>query len=120
MPLGSGYRMSWLCSYGSAWARPQITRARASNPIKALLGRRLPPPTPRLRCVSLLRVETDPGGSVIARAVLGSDRTIHAGIPQSRSDRGAKQEMIEAKAGVALPAMAQIVPEGVDALFGMQ
>ena len=28
--------------------------------------------------------------------------------------------MIEAKARVALPAMAQIVPEGVDALVGMQ
>ena len=57
---------------------------------------------------------------MIARAVLGSDRTVHAGIPKPRSDRGAEQEMIEAKACVALPSMAEIVPEGVDALVGMQ
>ncbi len=34
-------------------------------------------------------------------------------------DRGAEQDVVEAQAGVALPVLPEVVPEGVDALVGM-
>jgi hypothetical protein len=57
---------------------------------------------------------------VIAGAFASPDCPIDACIPQPRGDGGAEQEMIEAKAGISLPSVPQVVPEGVDALIGMQ
>jgi hypothetical protein len=48
------------------------------------------------------------------------DPTTDARVLQAGGDRRAEQQMIKAKAGVSLPAIAQVVPECVDALIAVQ
>src|SRR5690606_35057110 len=65
-------------------------------------------------------IQLDPGWRMVAGVLLPSHPTVHARFLQARSQVLAKQQMIDAQAGILLPVLAEIVPEGVDALLGVQ
>src|SRR3954453_11797780 len=69
---------------------------------------------------SLLIVQGNPHGRMIAGALLPPHGSVHSCTTQTRCHSGAEQQMIKAKSGVTRPAITHIVPECVDALFAMQ
>jgi hypothetical protein len=56
---------------------------------------------------------------MIACAWPAADFAIHTGADQSFGDARAHQQVVKPEAGIALPAVAQIVPECVDALIAV-
>ena len=53
---------------------------------------------------------------MIAGARQSPHPRINPGVAQARGERGAEQDVIETHAGVSLPRLSQVVPEGVDGL----
>jgi hypothetical protein len=51
---------------------------------------------------------------MIAGARQSPHPRINPGVAQARGERGAEQDVIEAHAGVSLPRLSQVVPEGAD------
>src|SRR5918995_655079 len=64
--------------------------------------------------------QLDPGGGVVAGALAAALLAIDAAFLQPRAERRRQQKMIDAQAGVALPAPPLVVPEGVHRLVGEQ
>src|SRR5215207_4247236 len=64
--------------------------------------------------------QLDPGGGVVAGAFAAAFLAIDAAFLQSRAERGRQQKVIDAQAGIALPAPPLVVPEGVHRLVGEQ
>ena len=64
-------------------------------------------------------LQGDPDRSVIARTVSSADVTVDARVDKPVSEVAAQKQMIEPEAGIAWPAHALVVPEGVDALLWM-
>src|SRR3546814_5531324 len=60
-----------------------------------------------------------PGRRVVARLFAAALVLVDAGVDQSVGERGAKQQMVDAKAMIALPAAGLIVPEGPGMAGGM-
>src|SRR3546814_2371482 len=60
-----------------------------------------------------------PGGGWVARLFAAGMVLVDAGVDQSVGERGAKQQMVDAKAMIALPAAGLIVPEGPGMAGGM-
>ena len=54
---------------------------------------------------------------MIAGARQSPHPRINPGVAQARGERGAEQDVIEARAGVSLPRLSQVVPERVDGLI---
>ncbi len=56
---------------------------------------------------------------MVARLLQAPHPRIDARVYEARRERAVDQQMIDAQAGVALPVVAEVIPESVDALFGM-
>ena len=61
----------------------------------------------------------DPGGGVIARAFEPPHLAVDAGFNQAFCSFRVQQQMVDAKAGVALPPVSLVIPEGVHRRIGM-
>ena len=70
--------------------------------------------------MEVLPAQPHPDRGMIARVLLAAHVAIDPGILQSLGEQRAQQNMIEPQAGVALPPVPHVVPEGVDALVGME
>lgn len=57
---------------------------------------------------------------MVAGPVPAAHLTVDFSIEQAVAQIGGEEEMVEPEAGVSRPAHAHVVPEGVDALVGMQ
>jgi hypothetical protein len=56
---------------------------------------------------------------VVAGLFLAALLAVDVGVGQVPGQFGRQQQVVDAQAGIARPAVAQVVPEGVDALVGM-
>ena len=59
-----------------------------------------------------------PGRCVVAGVLLAAHPAIHPGVFQVVRQAGAEQQVVDAQPGVALPVLAEVVPEGIDAPVG--
>jgi hypothetical protein len=57
---------------------------------------------------------------MIAGSFAAAHVPVHPGIDEPVMDIGAQQQVIEAKSCITLPSRTLVVPEGVDALAGME
>src|SRR5689334_2272667 len=74
-----------------------------------------------LACASWRSVrEFNPDRRVVARLLPAARGAIDAGALETRGERRAEQQVIDAQASVARVGVPEIVPERVDALAGMQ
>src|SRR5213593_1638754 len=64
--------------------------------------------------------EAGPGRRVIAGLRPAADMAVDAGIDQPCGEGWAEQEMVDAKAGIARPAVSHVVPERIDRIVWMQ
>src|SRR5690606_9289036 len=65
-------------------------------------------------------IQLDPGWRMVAGVLLPSHPTVHACLLQTRGQVPPEHQMLDAQAGILLPVPAKIVPEGVDALLGVE
>src|SRR5688572_30720801 len=56
---------------------------------------------------------------MVARLLQPADPSIDTGIRKTRRELRIQQYVIDAQSRVALPVFAEVVPEGIDALFGI-
>src|SRR3981081_1047528 len=63
--------------------------------------------------------ELDPRGRMVAGIGLAPDLAVDTGIAQAAGEVGAEQQVIEAQAGVARPAVSHVMPEGIHRLLRM-
>src|SRR5688572_1365568 len=64
-------------------------------------------------------LERHPDRRMIARLLKAAHPSIDARVDEARRERAIEQHVIDAQAGITLPVVAEVIPEGVDALFGM-
>src|SRR5947208_15360069 len=64
-------------------------------------------------------VELDPRRRVVARLGKTAHPRVHAGVHQARGELPAEQQVIDAQPRVALPVLAEVIPERVDRLVRM-
>ncbi len=58
------------------------------------------------------------GWRVVAGVLLAAHPAIHPGVFQVVRQAGAEQQVVDAQPGVALPVLAEVVPEGIEAPVG--
>jgi hypothetical protein len=56
---------------------------------------------------------------MVAGALFGAHRAVHAGHFQPAGQRGAEQQVIEPQTGIAFEAVADVMPERVDPLVAV-
>jgi hypothetical protein len=57
---------------------------------------------------------------MITRSFTAADILVHAGILEPITEVRAQEQVIEPEAGVTLPSVPHVVPEGIDPLGGME
>src|SRR5262249_7980076 len=65
-------------------------------------------------------IERDPRGRVVAGFREAAQPAVDSGVAKLRLEPGAEKHMIDAQSRVALPAIAEVIPERVDPFFGME
>ncbi len=55
--------------------------------------------------------EGDPRRGVVAGALEAADPPVDAGVVEARGELGVDEQVVDAEAGVALPVLAEVVPE---------
>src|SRR6516165_2720039 len=74
----------------------------------------------RRKALRLRRIaQHDPGGGVIARAFFSANLAIDAGVDKALRGLRAQQQMIDAQAGIARPAIAHVIPKRIDRRIGV-
>src|SRR5688500_3062117 len=68
--------------------------------------------------ISLTR-QRDPGRRMIAGLGQIAHPAVDAGLAQARRQFRVEQDVVDAQPGVALPVIAEVIPEGIDALLRM-
>lgn len=68
---------------------------------------------------ALLEIEVHPGGSVVTGTGLSSDPCVDSSPGEVRCERRIQQEVIDSQAGVLLPMLPEVIPEGVDTCLGV-
>src|SRR3981189_2468164 len=87
-----------------------MTSGACRNPLEAFLMQL------GLSCRGILPVQPRPDRRVVAGVLLAADVAVDARIFQARGEHRTEQHMVEPQAGVALPSVTHVVPEGIDAL----
>src|SRR5947207_10374522 len=64
------------------------------------------------------RAQPHPGWGVVAGIGLAANPTVNAGFGQPRSEGRIQKQEIDPPAGIFFPMLAEVIPEGVNALLG--
>src|SRR5206468_10229632 len=64
--------------------------------------------------------QLDPARRVVARAFLAAHPAVDPGFDELARERLVQQQVVDAQPRVALPVVAEVVPEGVDGFVGME
>src|SRR5436309_3435042 len=68
----------------------------------------------------LVEVQLYPGRRVIAGLGLAAHPAVHARLKQARRELTGQQQVVDAQAGIALPVLAEVIPEREDRLVGIE
>src|SRR6185369_15091538 len=68
----------------------------------------------------LRQVQPDPSRRMVARMLLAAHPAIDTRLHQARCECGVEQQVVDTQAGIAIPMLAEVIPEREDRLVGMQ